>query len=430
MRGRYTKTAVLLLLVFCFCLTALGAGDGQIWEDGFGDLDNGSGGGSGSGGWAESGGTDGGDGWSDGFQDGQAVNRALAALSQDPVAMMPVSNIGVNTSASGCYVNNVTWYDSQGVLGGDAVFGTGSVRVEIRLMTLDGYYFPNNAAGYINNSPCDIQWESANSVVLSKDYAPAIWDVTIVNNPKSKTVDPGKWADFWVSGLYAKGYEWYLVSPSGAKLALKDIQTQFPNVPVPENNKDTLIINNVPLEMDGWKVVCTFISAGDISRKDSQAATITVRGAKASPSPSPSASPSPSPTPSAAPSASPSPGPGGQPVPEDHEHSFPVTWTSDETGHWHECVCGERSGFEEHTLTWTVAREATKKESGLEEGACEVCGYQTSRELPYEEDGLSSAMRGFRITFFVVLALLVVGIVILIVQSVRDSRRRRRRRRR
>ena len=77
-----------------------------------------------------------------------------------------------------------------------------------------------------------------------------------------------------------------------------------------------------------------------------------------------------------------------------------------------------------------MAREATKKESGLEEGVCEVCGYQTSRELSYEESGLSTAMRGFRITFFVVLALLVVGIVILIVQSVRDSRRRRRRRRR
>lgn len=48
--------------------------------------------------------------------------------------------------------------------------------------------------------------------------------------------------------------------------------------------------------------------------------------------------------------------------------------------HWHECVCGKKQNEEAHKGTWTVVKEATRKENGLEEFKCE-CGYESTREI-------------------------------------------------
>ena len=67
-----------------------------------------------------------------------------------------------------------------------------------------------------------------------------------------------------------------------------------------------------------------------------------------------------------------------EPIP----HTFGDEWKFDETNHWHECECGEKTTPEAHTFNWTVVKEATEKTEGLEKGVCSVCGYETSRVIP------------------------------------------------
>lgn len=383
MREKIRRT-LLLALVLCFCLSAVGAVEV--------------------------------------VPEGQAVQRALAALNMDPVALTPLSDITVNTSANGCYVNSVTWYDSNGDPVSGGAFDTNTYHVEIQLGTLDGFYFAENVAGYINNSECSIVRDPSGTLVtLSRDYVPAIWAATIYNHPKSTTVDPGHWADFWVSGVNVAKYEWRLESPSGTKLALEDIQTVFPNVPIPENGNDTLIINQVPPEMDGWKVICTFISAADITRTDSNPATITVNGAKATPTPTPE--PTPSPTPTATPEPTPTPTP-------EHTHEFATVWSKDADSHWHACSCGERADEAPHSMEWTETVPATSRAKGEEQGVCSVCGYTEVRSTEFdggngEAGGLN--LGTFRVVLFVVAALVAVGTLTIVILSIRDNSRRRRR---
>lgn len=79
----------------------------------------------------------------------------------------------------------------------------------------------------------------------------------------------------------------------------------------------------------------------------------------------------------------------GDPVdPPAHEHNNDNTWMNDEKGHWHECTAANcpdngRVDYGTHTVsTWTVEKEATCKDEGLEKGTCSVCGYEQSRTIP------------------------------------------------
>lgn len=65
-------------------------------------------------------------------------------------------------------------------------------------------------------------------------------------------------------------------------------------------------------------------------------------------------------------------------------HTFGNEWKSDETNHWHECECGEKTTPEAHSFNWTVVKEATEEAEGLEKGVCSVCGYETSRPMMCE----------------------------------------------
>ena len=59
-----------------------------------------------------------------------------------------------------------------------------------------------------------------------------------------------------------------------------------------------------------------------------------------------------------------------------HTHSYSEEWKSDENGHWHECSCGDKSGYEKHTHEAFAAKEPTCTEDGYTSGEeCSVCGY-------------------------------------------------------
>jgi len=64
-----------------------------------------------------------------------------------------------------------------------------------------------------------------------------------------------------------------------------------------------------------------------------------------------------------------------------HTHSYSEEWKSDENGHWHECSCGAKSGYEKHIPEAFAAKEPTCTEEGYTSGEeCSVCGYVISAQ--------------------------------------------------
>ena len=66
-----------------------------------------------------------------------------------------------------------------------------------------------------------------------------------------------------------------------------------------------------------------------------------------------------------------------------HTHSYASQISSNSTHHWYECSCGDKKDYAEHTYgEWSVVTEATETAKGIEKRACNVCGYEETREIP------------------------------------------------
>lgn len=65
------------------------------------------------------------------------------------------------------------------------------------------------------------------------------------------------------------------------------------------------------------------------------------------------------------------------------EHSYGTEWKTNETSHWHECTCGEKSELEEHSYgDWVTDTEATEEADGTKHRSCTVCGYREDGTIP------------------------------------------------
>ncbi|MGM9971236.1 MAG: leucine-rich repeat domain-containing protein [Anaeroplasmataceae bacterium] len=72
-------------------------------------------------------------------------------------------------------------------------------------------------------------------------------------------------------------------------------------------------------------------------------------------------------------------------------HSFSSEWTYDETNHWHECACGEKSEVVAHTYgTWIIIEDSTEDKIGSKKQVCSVCGYEDIVEIPKKGHSFSS----------------------------------------
>jgi hypothetical protein len=136
------------------------------------------------------------------------IDKVLTTTSTTPVALMDVSNISAATSTGGCYIAAYAWYDMNGSpLSGK--FGTDSCRVEIRVDCYDGFYFSESAVAYLNNESAFISVDpSGRSVYISREYAPAVWQPTVVKHPGSETVEAGGWVSFVATATYTSSYSW------------------------------------------------------------------------------------------------------------------------------------------------------------------------------------------------------------------------------
>lgn len=57
-------------------------------------------------------------------------------------------------------------------------------------------------------------------------------------------------------------------------------------------------------------------------------------------------------------------------------HTYDDAWVTDETSHWHECECGDKTDVAEHKFVWVVTKEAEVGVTGEKHEKCAICGYE------------------------------------------------------
>ncbi|MCM1283899.1 MAG: leucine-rich repeat protein [Muribaculaceae bacterium] len=66
-----------------------------------------------------------------------------------------------------------------------------------------------------------------------------------------------------------------------------------------------------------------------------------------------------------------------------HTHSYAAEWKSNETSHWRECQCGDKSGEADHDFgDWITDKEATAGEAGTKHRECRTCAYRETETIP------------------------------------------------
>ena len=70
-------------------------------------------------------------------------------------------------------------------------------------------------------------------------------------------------------------------------------------------------------------------------------------------------------------------------IPAEHTHAYSDAWSSNETDHWHECVCGDKADIANHAFgDWTTTKEATEDATGSKKRTCSTCGYEETATIP------------------------------------------------
>ena len=70
------------------------------------------------------------------------------------------------------------------------------------------------------------------------------------------------------------------------------------------------------------------------------------------------------------------------------DHIYASEWKSDDTNHWHECVCGAKADESTHRFKWVIDKEATETENGSKHEECQDCGYKKEAvEIPASGGG-------------------------------------------
>ncbi len=341
----------------------------------------------------------------------ESIEKVLTTTSSTPVALTESGGISAACSTVGCDIVGYGWYDGNGQVTGK--FSTAVVRVEMSLQAWDGFSFRPDVRVYLNNSSVTATVSAdGKSLSFSREYAPMVWEPTVIKQPGAETVEAGGWCSFVSTANYAGGGRWHFLSPEGKYFSALEVTDKFSDLSIDDNGAGKVILYNIPAEMDGWRALCRFEGAGGFT-KDSNAAKITVKSA-ATPMPEPTPEPAPEPTPEPTPEATEAP----------HEHSFTGRYSGDAMYHWQKCECGESGEKQEHRLSWSPLDEKT------EEGVCPVCGYRQTRQiqkdLAAEREKEVERLGKLETLFRVLLGLLALLIVFLLISYARFRVRKRR----
>lgn len=85
----------------------------------------------------------------------------------------------------------------------------------------------------------------------------------VTKDPTGETVKEGESAIFIAKADNAKTITWYLVSANDkTKIEIKNAPNQFTGLTVTGHNAEKLVLSNIPMELNGWKVQAKFTGEG------------------------------------------------------------------------------------------------------------------------------------------------------------------------
>ncbi len=116
------------------------------------------------------------------------------------------------------------------------------------------------------------------TIRIKEDAVPDTSVPKVTKSPTSETVEPG--GSCWFVAKHEKAIlaEWFFVTPdSASELSYKDIGSRFPELKVVDGNTGSMLLKNIPAEMDGWMVYCRFTN--DNGSADTARATINIKNA-------------------------------------------------------------------------------------------------------------------------------------------------------
>ncbi len=369
--------------------------------------------------------------------DVMVIRKVLTTTTFTPVALMELQYVTAATSTSGVYITEYGWYDTATNVRITDNFTTRPVEVQITLCTYDGVEFADDVAVYLNNVAASYVLSADHRyLTLSRTYTPDVWKPSIIKNPEDEYVEEGGYASFSATAIYNLGFQWMVLNPANWEhFSVDELPGRY-GVTVSNNGTDRVTIFGVTREMNGLRFYCTFLGAvkGDYYNADSLGATLHVlfdpavplyTGEEPEEEEPVETEPEEQPAEEAAGEEQPAeetentePEENEEPR-EVHTHVFSEDWLFDESMHWRECECGERTEQGAHQLEWTLTQRATKKQVGMETGTCTTCGYSTTRETDY--DGISD---GLRLAIVGVGGLTALTFVVLVVDSIVTGLRR------
>lgn len=289
------------------------------------------------------------------------IQNVALTFSMPPVNAADASALKVSTSTGGCYISSVVWYDIYGERITNKFTGD-NATVEIVVKSSTGRYFAGDVSVTIDGAAVSFA-HYGNELWISNSYSPVIWAPTMVKHPGDETVVEGGVASFVSYSACTDKSAWQILDTEGTIYSAEAFAEKFPDlVVIPSFDK--LNISPVTMELNGYKVRCTFSGpGGDVN---SNYAKIIVE-------PKPVVAPPPTEKGSEQQGES-TPMPTPEPTPV-HEHSFSTELSIDAGYHWYGCECGEAKDKKEHSFKWTQISVADIESQGLVQGECEDCGY-------------------------------------------------------
>lgn len=286
----------------------------------------------------------------------QDINTVALTFSMPPVNAADVSALNVSTASGGCYISKVEWYDIYGERITNKFTGD-NATVEIVVKSSTGRYFSGGVSVTIDGAAVSFA-HYGDELHISNTYSPVIWAPSMVKHPGDETVVEGGVASFVSYSACTDKSAWQILDTEGTIYSAEAFAEKFPDLVVLPSF-DKLNISPVTMELNGYKVRCTFSGpGGDIN---SNYAKIVVQ-------------PKPYVVPPTEEGADTSPLPTPEPTPV-HEHVFSTDLTVDAGYHWYACECGEAHAKAEHSFKWTQISAADLDSQGQIQGKCVVCGY-------------------------------------------------------
>ncbi|MBE7018171.1 MAG: hypothetical protein E7420_08530 [Ruminococcaceae bacterium] len=108
--------------------------------------------------------------------------------------------------------------------------------------------------------------ESVTSTVAQLTVTPAEKATPVVTkNPTDETVEVGGQAVFVAKAKYAQSYCWQLVSPEGVRYNCSVAADDFKGLTVYGANTEQIVLDNIPIELNGYRIRCIFTAGEDAS---------------------------------------------------------------------------------------------------------------------------------------------------------------------